>query len=700
MSDSGETASGPGEGVPDGSLFGGRYVLGDLLGVGGTASVFAAEVAGVVPVGAASGEDTGATSDTDAGEGSGELGRPVALKILHPHLSADAASRDAFLTEARAAQELRHPNIAAVHDSGVHETSGVVLAWIALDLVDGGSVGERVDADGPLPPAEAAAVLDGVLAALAIAHEVRLVHRDVSPANVMLQGVRPDEPLRAEHVRLVDFGLADAAGRTAVGRDVLRAGEDVLRAGPGPDGSAVTVVLDAAQVGVSRTRTAGVSAAGGTTGVRADDGVARTRTTGAGDAAKVVGNPQFMSPEQAQGRPVRVAGDVYQAGALLYYLLTGRPPFPRDTDAQVLDAHVSAPPPVPSALAPRARAFDRVVTRAMHKTPVRRFRDAAEMRAALADATAGLRPAAGETPSAGDEPVAGVASSGDEAENARTDLAEGEAAAQPGRPATTTVGQRRTGDLEYLTPAEPEPEPAVAQRNGVAGAGLVVIGLVVAGLAVWAAVAAPGLPGSGTTPSPNASVSASPTPTVSRSASSSRLPSVSPDPSPSTSPSEPAAPSPSASTTPSATPSPTPPPSGSMRVSVPVLTGTLAEAQDALRGVGLVLGEVTRADSPEPADTVLGQRPAAGRGVLAGAAVNVTVASGRNVVPTVVGMTLGAAVAELESAGFEPVLEDPNAPPTLPASGTAPGARTVLRLGVSVTVLVGQPEPTPSPTPS
>jgi hypothetical protein len=57
-------------------------------------------------------------------------------------------------------------------------------------------------------------------------------------------------------------------------------------------------------------------------------------------------------------------------------------------------------------------------------------------------------------------------------------------------------------------------------------------------------------------------------------------------------------------------------------------------------------------------------------------------------------------VAELESAGFEPVLEDPNAPPTLPASGAAPRAGTVLRLGVSVTVLVGEAEPTPSASPS
>ncbi|MFD2797063.1 serine/threonine protein kinase [Promicromonospora vindobonensis] len=636
------------------STFGGRYVLGDLLGVGGTASVFAAE-------------DTGA-----AAEGSAEAGRPVALKILHPHLTADAASRDAFLAEARAAQELHHPNIAAVHDSGVEEAAGVALAWIALDLVDGGSVGERVDADGPLPPAEAAAVLDGVLAALAVAHEVRLVHRDVSPANVLLQGVEPDEALRTEHVRLVDFGLADAAGRTAVGSGVLRADGDTLRAGPGADGSAVTVVL-----GVAPGRTAAVGPAAGA-GNEGGAGVARTRVAGGGDARTVVGNPQFMSPEQAQGRPVRVAGDVYQAGALLYYLLTGRPPFPRDTDAQVLDAHVSAPPPVPSALAPGARAFDRVVTRAMHKTPVRRFRDAEEMRAALAQATRDLPD---PTRAPADAPLSAGSSSD--------------------QPAATgqTSSTRRSGELDYLKPVDGAGEPVPATRGGAVGVGVVVIGLLVAALAVWAAVAAPGLAGSDPSPSPSATTSASAASTPSRSASPSPL--ASRDPSPTATPSRTATSSPSATPTSSATATATaaPPPS-TERARVPVLTGTLAEAQVALGDAGLVLGEVTRADAPEPADTLLGQRPRAGRSVREGAAVDVTVASGRNAVPTVEGMTLGAAVAELESAGFEPVLEDPNAPPTLPASGTTPLAGTVLRLGVSVTVLIGEPEPTPSGSPS
>lgn len=694
----GATGPVPDDALLDHALFGGRYVLGDLLGVGGTASVFAAEDIGadptpsedrpVMPAGEHAPPSALRSPDT-----SSPPGRPVALKILHPHLSADAASRDAFLAEARAAQELRHPNIAAVRASGVQEAAGVVLAWIALDLVDGGSVGERVESTGPLPPSEAAAVLDGVLAALAVAHGVRLVHRDVSPANVLLHGARPGEALRAEHVRLVDFGLADAAGRTAVGRGVLRAGEDTLRDGPGPDGSAVTVVLGAAQ---GRT----VAAAGA--GIRAGGGEA-------GAARTVVGNPQFMSPEQAQGRPVRPAGDLYQAGALLYYLLTGRPPYPRGTAAQVLDAHVSAPPPVPSALVPGARVFDRVVTRAMHKTPVRRFRDAGEMRAALAEAVERMGPAGGVAPGSGGAADAGGPAGAGGETGVREHVVGGDVvtddsphdadAASAGAAGNATgAGPRRAGDLEYLAPVpESQQVSAAVPRDGVVGVGVVVGGLLVAGLAIWAAVFAPGLPQAATTPSPSASVLAS-TPAPSRAASPS--PSSSSEPSPS--PSAPATASPPATPSPSATPISTgaPSPPARARVRVPVLDGTLVAAQAALRDAELVLGDVARADSPEPAGTVLRQRPAAGRFVSPGAEVDVTAASGRNVVPAVAGMTVGAAVAEVESAGFEAVLEHPDVPPTAPASGTTPIPGKPLRLGVAVTILVGEPGPTPSTSPS
>ena len=67
-------------------------------------------------------------------------GLPVALKILHPHLSERPAARDAFLAEARRAARLRHPNIVAVLDVGVDDTAGGPLAWIALERAAGESL--------------------------------------------------------------------------------------------------------------------------------------------------------------------------------------------------------------------------------------------------------------------------------------------------------------------------------------------------------------------------------------------------------------------------------------------------------------------------------------------------------------------------------------------------------------------------------
>ncbi|QZN86852.1 PASTA domain-containing protein [Cellulomonas sp. C5510] len=555
-------------GTADATL-GGRFVIGDLLGVGGSASVYEAE-------------------DLQRSDDDGAPVR-VAVKVLHPHLGADAWTRDAFLAEARAVQGLRHPNVAAVHGSGLHEAGGVTMAWIALDLVPGGSVGDRVAAEGPMTPLAAGAVLDGVLAALEAAHARGLVHRDVSPGNVLL--ARGTGSIRAADVRLVDFGLADAAGRTAAGSDVLRA--------PVRDGS-----------------------------------------------ASVVGNLHFLSPEQAQALPVGPAGDVYQVGALAHLLLTGQPPFPRATAVQVLQAHVTAPPPVPSALVPAARPLDRVVTRALAKTPLRRYRDAAEMRSALAAVLVGLT--------------------------------------QPDPPAWTTadatpeVSRTRAlpaaGDLAYLAAADgPEPRGphSAAARVPTGGVLACVAVALVVGLATWGVLGGDAAPQVAVPPaaSPSASAAATSAPST--------APVAVPPPADATSP-------PAVAEAPSA-------------VAVPVLVGSLADAQATLLLAGLVLGGVQDEDSPLAADVVLGQVPAAGSPVAPGTAVDVVVASGANEVPAVAGLTVASATATLEVAGFV-VQGDPAATSGARVTGTLPGAGAVLRVGSAITVVREEPAPTAAPT--
>jgi eukaryotic-like serine/threonine-protein kinase len=537
-------------------IVGGRYALGELLGVGGSASVFAAV-------------------DTRTG------GR-VAVKLLHPHLCEDDATRAAFLAEAERASLLRDPHIVRVHAAGLHEAGGVVMPWIALDLAEGETLRERVRRAGPLSTDDAVTVARGVLAGLAAAHAAGVVHRDISPQNVVVgtgDGPDADHP-SPDAVRILDFGLADVTGRTTRGGDLLLAQ----------------------------------------------------------DGDRVIGNAAYMSPEQAQGRPVRAASDLYQVGALLYFALTGTPPFVRPTTEQTLEAHVAAPPPVPSALVPSARRLDRIVTRAMSKTPARRFRDAAEFDAELAAAA----------------PAVAVAA------------ASGDAVAEPGTAATRLLPEQRTGSLDYLSPVPGAAEPAVRTRSsgGIAAAATAVA--VVVGLGIWAGMSAAG----GTAaPSPSATAIVAEPP-----------PPESPTPTPSRSAPAVAAPEPTTAT-----------------VAAPALFGTVADAERALAAVGLVVGAINRVDSPESADRVLGQSPVAGAELAPGASVDLTLASGYNAVPYVAGLDAATAAAMVQSAGF--VLASPPADGTAGVLGTMPGSGAVVRVGVTVALRLA-PAPTSTETPA
>ncbi|MBN9177887.1 MAG: protein kinase [Microbacterium sp.] len=287
-------------------LIAGRFQLRRLLGAGGTASVFEA---------------------VDA-----RSGGAVALKLLHPHLAADRAVWDAFFEEVRAAQTVDHPGIARVIDEGVDSAEPPVV-WIAMELVAGTSLADHVADHGPLPVDAAIVVATALLDALQAAHACGVVHRDVTPANVMIDPllltVPLDAPAFARSVRLLDFGLADVPGRSTAGADPLLS-------------SATTE----ASLGV-------------------------------------VASVPYASPEQVSAGAVAEGSDLYQVAATLYFALTGSPPFVGDT-AVVARAHLSAPPPVPSSRRSGVpRAVDRIVTTAMMKRADDRFPNAAAMAAAL-----------------------------------------------------------------------------------------------------------------------------------------------------------------------------------------------------------------------------------------------------------------------------------------------------------------------------
>ncbi|MEU8980157.1 serine/threonine-protein kinase [Streptomyces sp. NPDC048309] len=137
------------------------------------------------------------------------LGRQVAVKELSvdDSLSEDEArqQRERTLREARAVAQLHHPHIIVVHDVVVDDER----PYIVMELISGGSLAERISADGPVDAREAARIGIGLLGALRRAHEAGILHRDLKPANVLMEA-------DTDRVVLTDFGIAQVAGATTL----------------------------------------------------------------------------------------------------------------------------------------------------------------------------------------------------------------------------------------------------------------------------------------------------------------------------------------------------------------------------------------------------------------------------------------------------------------------------------------------------
>src|SRR5678815_5227560 len=140
-----------------------------------------------------------------------QLGRPAAIKMLHPQLSAEASIVQRFFNEARAASAIDHPGIVEIYDFGRHSDG---RAYIVMALLGGESLGQRL-ARGPLLPQDGATIVAQACAALAAAHARGIVHRDLKPDNIFLM---PNDLMPGGiQVKLLDFGIAKLADEQTAG---------------------------------------------------------------------------------------------------------------------------------------------------------------------------------------------------------------------------------------------------------------------------------------------------------------------------------------------------------------------------------------------------------------------------------------------------------------------------------------------------
>lgn len=243
------------------------------------------------------------------------LNRVVALKMIRSGELAEGDELHRFRAEARAAGRLDHPGIVPVFEVGEHNGQH----YYTMGFVEGGSLSARIRKQ-PMPPRDAARIVEQVARAVGYAHQHGVIHRDLKPANILLDS--------DGNPRVTDFGLA---------RQV-------------ESESHLTV------------------------------------------SGQVLGTPSFMPPEQAAGRPELVgpAADIYSLGAVLYNVLTGRPPFQAATMLETLQQVQQREPVAPRQLNPAVpRDLETICLKCLRKEPHRRYPTAEALADELARFLAG-----------------------------------------------------------------------------------------------------------------------------------------------------------------------------------------------------------------------------------------------------------------------------------------------------------------------
>jgi serine/threonine-protein kinase len=272
-----------------------HYKVTSKLGAGGMGEVFRAE-------------------DT-------KLGREVALKVLPASFAADAERLSRFEREARVLASLSHTSIAGIH--GLEDVDG--QRFLVMELAPGDTLAARLK-NGPLGFEDAARIALRIAEALEVAHEKGVVHRDLKPGNVMVDG--------DSGVKVLDFGLAKALGTHPL-------------SGPESIDATHSPTLAMTQAGV------------------------------------LLGTAGYMSPEQARGKPVDRRADIWAFGCVLYEMLAGERAFDGETVTDVLGAIVHKEPDL-ARLPPNTPApLRELLQKCLQKDATRRLQSIGDARIAL-----------------------------------------------------------------------------------------------------------------------------------------------------------------------------------------------------------------------------------------------------------------------------------------------------------------------------
>jgi serine/threonine protein kinase len=251
------------------------------------------------------------------------IGKKVALKVLHSEFSNNQDVATRFFNEARAVNDIGHPNIVDIVDYGILQAGNGrdQLVYFIMEYLAGATLSHLIRTEAPLPPERALQIGLQVADALAASHARGIVHRDLKPDNIILL----QRGRERDFVKLLDFGIAKLTGGSAMGSH-------------------------------------------------------RTRT------GIVMGTPAYMSPEQCEGRDtVDQRTDIYALGIVMYEMLTGRVPFLGEGYGEILVQHLTQPPTPVSRFRMLPAHVESVVMKALEKRAEHRYPNMEEFIRAMAD---------------------------------------------------------------------------------------------------------------------------------------------------------------------------------------------------------------------------------------------------------------------------------------------------------------------------